>query len=346
MPEPFYPLHAYVCERCFLVQLPRLERAGGDLQRLRLLLLLLGLAGSRTRALRRADDRALRPRAEQPGGRDRQQRRLPAAATSRARGVPVLGIEPAANVAAAAEASGHPDAARVLRRRDWRASSRPSGVAADLLRRQQRARPRARPQRLRARASTPCSRRAASLTIEFPHLLRLIDEDQFDTIYHEHFSYFSLATARRVFAAHGLDLFDVEELPTHGGSLRVYAARAPGDAGSRCAERVERAARARERGRPRDAWPTYRAFAERVARGQARAARLPDRGAGATGEPSPATARRPRATRCSTTAASRADLLDYTVDRSPHKQGRFLPGTRIPIRAPETHLARRGPTTC
>ncbi len=68
-------------------------------------------------------------------------------------------------------------------------------------------------------------------TLEFPHLLRLLDEGQFDTIYHEHFSYFSLGTVQRVFATHGLDLFDVDELPTHGGSLRVYARRArPGTA--------------------------------------------------------------------------------------------------------------------
>ena len=85
------------------------------------------------------------------------------------------------------------------------------------------------------------------ITMEFPHLMRLIEERQFDTIYHEHFSYFSLLTVRRVFAAHGLRLFDVEELPTHGGSLRIYArhdgrsAQPESDAVARAARRARRA---------------------------------------------------------------------------------------------------------
>src|SRR4029077_9590213 len=100
------------------------------------------------------------------------------------------------------------------------------------------------------------------LTLEFPHLLRLMDEDQFDTIYHEHYSYFSLSTVRRIFAAHGLTLFDVEELPTHGGSLRIYA-RHDGDPSKPMGERVvELLAREAMEGFSR--LETYRSFDERV----------------------------------------------------------------------------------
>ena len=178
------------------------------------------------------------------------------------------------------------------------------------------------------------------ITMEFPHLMRLIDENQFDTIYHEHFSYFSFTTARRVFAAHGLRLFDVEELPTHGGSLRIFGCHDDDAAKPRRRARAGAAgARGRRRllGRSRPTSTT----AQRVAERQAADPRDADRAQARRASGSSATARRPRATRCSTTAASGRDFLDYTVDLNPHKQGHLLPGTHIPIRAPEA--IRRGP---
>ncbi len=135
----------------------------------------------------------------------------------------MLGIEPARNVAAAAEARGHPDPGRASSARRLARELVAEGTRADLLVGNNVLAHVPGPQRLRGRARRSLLAPGGVLTIEFPHLLRLMDENQFDTIYHEHFSYFSFATVRKVFAAHGLTLFDVEELPTHGGSLRIYA---------------------------------------------------------------------------------------------------------------------------
>ena len=140
--------------------------------------------------------------------------------------------------------------------------------------RQQRPRPGSGPERLRGRDRDRCSRRAARSRSSFPHLMRLIEANQFDTIYHEHFSYFSLLTAERVFAAHGLAVFDVDELPTHGGSLRLYARHA--ERGTRAlGARCEAFRRREEEAGLRLARAAYAAFA-RAGRGdQAAAARLP-----------------------------------------------------------------------
>jgi len=176
------------------------------------------------------------------------------------------------------------------------------------------------------------------VTMEFPHLLQLIRHNQFDTIYHEHFSYLSFLTTERIFAAHGLRLFDVEELPTHGGSLRIYACHAD-DAGKPAAPAVE-ALRARERAFGLERLETYAAFAERVKEtkrkllefliGAKRAGkRIVGYGAPAKGNT------------LLNYCGIRTDFLEYTVDRSPHKQGCLLPGTRIPIHEPERIRATR-----
>ena len=172
-----------------------------------------------------------------------------------------------------------------------------------------------------------------TVTMEFPHLLRLIEGNQFDTIYHEHFSYFSLLAVERIFAAHGLTVFDVEELWTHGGSLRVWARHAGDDVAPGARRACSSCGGARRQfGLLRV--ETYCRFEERARRHQAAAARAADRACAARASGSRATARPARATRCSTTAASATDLLDFTVDRNPYKQGRFLPGTHIPIHPP------------
>jgi hypothetical protein len=170
------------------------------------------------------------------------------------------------------------------------------------------------------------------ITMEFPHLFRLMEETQFDTIYHEHFSYFSFTTAERVFARHGLTLFDVEEIPTHGGSLRIYARHAANSAAVVTGRMI--ALRHREADAGLDRIETYSGFGERVkeakralldfmiaARREGK--RIAGYGAAAKGNT------------LLNYCGIRGDILDYVVDRSPHKQGRFLPGTHIPVCHPD-----------
>jgi C-methyltransferase C-terminal domain/Methyltransferase domain len=170
-------------------------------------------------------------------------------------------------------------------------------------------------------------------TIEFPHLLTLMRENQYDTIYHEHFSYFSLATAQRVFARHGLAVFDVDELPTHGGSLRVYVAH-EGDPRSAVGSANLADVLARERADGLGIIETYTRFEAQVR--ESKRALLEfligvrRQGRTVVGYGAPA-----KGNTLLNYCGIRTDLIDYTVDRSPHKQGRFLPGTRIPIHAPE-----------
>jgi hypothetical protein len=169
------------------------------------------------------------------------------------------------------------------------------------------------------------------VTMEFPHLLRLMDENQFDTIYHEHFSYFSFFVAEQVFAKHGLTLFDVDEIPTHGGSLRIYAKH---KSDSRPVEARVKDLRAREEAAGLHKADAYRAFAEKVkATKRALLRFLIDANAAGkvvVGYGAPA-----KGNTLLNYCGVRADLLEYTVDRSPHKQGQFLPGTHIPIYSPD-----------
>ena len=170
------------------------------------------------------------------------------------------------------------------------------------------------------------------ITIEFPHLMRLMQENQFDTIYHEHFSYFSFITAEKIFAAHGLTLFDVEELKSHGGSLRIFG-RHVEDTPKAVTAKVEDL-RAREETAGYTRLETYQSFAEQVKETKralldflikAKRAGKQIVGYGAPG----------KGNTLLNYCGIRTDFLDYTVDRSPHKQGKFLPGTHIPIYSPE-----------
>jgi hypothetical protein len=170
------------------------------------------------------------------------------------------------------------------------------------------------------------------ITMEFPHLMRLIDEHQFDTIYHEHFSYFSFMTAREIFAAHGLVLFDVEELWTHGGSLRIYA-RHEADA-PRPVDRTVETMLARERAAGLDCLDRYAAFREGVHETKRKLLEFlisaKREGKTIVGYGAPG-----KGNTLLNYCGIRADFLDYTVDRNPRKQGKFLPGTHIPIFHPE-----------
>ncbi|MGH7684288.1 MAG: methyltransferase domain-containing protein, partial [Vulcanimicrobiaceae bacterium] len=165
------------------------------------------------------------------------------------------------------------------------------------------------------------------ISVEFPHLLNLIEQCQYDTIYHEHFSYLSLGTVQRMFAAHGLTVVDVEELTTHGGSLRVWAAPAPSSppvAGSVAAQLR------RERAAGLDRLATYERFDAAVVESKRTllefliAQKREGRSIAAYGAPA-------KGNTLLNYCGIRNDFIDYTVDRSPHKQGRFLPGTHIPI---------------
>ena len=255
----------------------------------------------------------------------------------RKRGVGVLGIEPTANTAAAAVAKGVPTEVTFLGRKSAAAIVQKHGRA-DLVAGNN------------VLAHVPDLNDFAAglaallkpdgvLTMEFPHLLRLVEGNQFDTIYHEHYSYFWFATAERVFAAHGVTLFDVEELPTHGGSLRIYGQ----PAASRrfaASQRFEELKRAEiEAGIDDPAF--YAAFAARVRETKRKLltflidAKRAGKTVAAYGAPG-------KGNTLLNACGIGTDFIDFTVDRSPHKQGNFLPGSRIPILHPDV-IAERKP---
>jgi hypothetical protein len=170
------------------------------------------------------------------------------------------------------------------------------------------------------------------ITMEFPHLWHLMSENQFDTIYHEHFSYFSCITVNNIFAHHGLRIFDVEKLQTHGGSLRIYACHVE-DTSKPISQNVDNLTSVEEKS-GFDQLGTYLSFSEKVKESkrhileffiQAKRANKSVVGYGA-----PA-----KGNTLLNYCGIRTDFLNFTVDRSPYKQGRFLPGTHIPIYHPD-----------
>jgi 2-polyprenyl-3-methyl-5-hydroxy-6-metoxy-1,4-benzoquinol methylase len=171
------------------------------------------------------------------------------------------------------------------------------------------------------------------LTMEFPHVLQLIEQNQFDTIYHEHFSYFSFLTVEKIFAAHGLKLFDVEELPTHGGSLRIYA-KHDNAIFPAISERVYQV-KEKELAAGLHKIETYITFGEKVKSTKRKLLSflLSAKAEGKTivGYGAPA-----KGNTLLNYCGIGTDFIDYTVDRNPHKQGLYLPGTHIPIYHPDT----------
>lgn len=169
------------------------------------------------------------------------------------------------------------------------------------------------------------------VTMEFPHLLKLMQGRQFDTIYHEHYSYFSLAAAERVFASHGLEIFDVQELPTHGGSLRIYAQHA---SGAQPMHLSVAKVRADELAYGLEGAQAYERFARGVCEVKYALLdlliRLRRDGKRVWGYGAPA-----KGNTLLNYCGIRSDMLECTVDTTPAKQGKFLPGTHIPILAPE-----------
>jgi hypothetical protein len=325
--EPFYPLRVFVCDRCFLVQLEEfeaperifrdypyfssysvswLEHCRSYTERMTEL---LGLGHhSRVVEIASNDGYLLQYFHEH--------------------GIPVLGVEPAANIAEVAMAIGLPTRVEFFGRRVARALAAES--RAELLLGNN------------VLAHVPdlndfvagmkiLLAPGGTITMEFPHLMKLVEEGQWDTIYHEHFCYFSFLVASRVFAAHGLRVFDVEELPTHGGSLRVYGAHHD-DPGKPDTERAL-AMLERERIAGYERLETYTCFGASMEADKRRILEfligLKNEGRCVVGYGAPA-----KGNTLLNYCGVRRDFLDYTVDLNPYKQGRLLPGSHIPIRSP------------
>ncbi|HXP29006.1 MAG TPA: class I SAM-dependent methyltransferase [Solirubrobacteraceae bacterium] len=326
--EPFYPLRALVCGKCFLVQLEEFETpeqifsdyayfssystswlehceryAGEMVER-------LGLdGGSRVVEIASNDGYLLQY------FRDRK--------------IDVLGVEPAANVAEVAVEKGIPTVVEFFGQDTARELAREA--QADLLLGNN------------VLAHVPdlndfvagmklLLKPGGVITMEFPHLMRLIDDNQWDTIYHEHFSYFSFLTVSAVFAAHGLRLFDVQELPTHGGSLRIYGAHADDQTKQQSDAARELAQRERDAGY--EHLETYLGYGARVERDKRQILSflidLKEQGLRVAAYGAPA-----KGNTLLNYCGVRHDMVEYTCDLNPHKQGHFLPGSHIPIRSPE-----------
>ena len=326
--EAFYPLRALVCGKCFLVQLEEFEtpeRIFSDyayfssyssswLDHSRryseLMIERLNLSESSHVVELASNDGYLLQ-------------------YFRERQIPVLGIEPAANVAKVALQKGIPTLVEFFGVQT--AQSLVGESSADLLLGNN------------VLAHVPdindfvggmkiLLKPGGVITMEFPHLMSLIGENQWDTIYHEHFSYLSFLTVSRVFEAHGLRLFDVDELPTHGGSLRIYGCHADD------AEKVESesasALRERERAAGFERIETYLDYSARVERDKRQILSflidLKEQGLRVVGYGAPA-----KGNTLLNYCGIRRDFIDYTCDLNPHKQGHFLPGSHIPIRSPD-----------
>jgi SAM-dependent methyltransferase len=327
--EPFFPLRAFVCESCFLVQVPAYEspeRIFGEYA------YFSSYSDSWLEHARSYTDMMLQRFPMENGAlvieiasNDGYLLRY-----FRERGVDVLGIEPAKNVASAARDAGIPTVVEFFGPALADRLAR-EGKKADLLIGNN------------VLAHVPglndfvtgmktVLAPSGIITMEFPHLMRLINENQFDTIYHEHFSYFSLITVEKVFASHGLVLFDVEELATHGGSLRIYA-RNTEDASKPVNERVGDLLE-RERAYGLTDVGFYRSYGSRVKEKKREILefliRMKREGKTIAGYGAPA-----KGNTLLNYCGVRTDFIEYTVDRNPHKQECYLPGSHIPIFSPE-----------
>ena len=333
--EPFYPLHAYVCDRCFLVQLEEFVAPGEIFSEYAYF---SSYADSWVEHARQYCELMC-----ERFGVDRSSRVVEIASNDGyllqhfvAKGVQVLGVEPAANVAEVAIKKGIPSVVKFFGSQTARELAAEFGKPDLLLGNN-------------VLAHVPDLNdfvagmkillgESGVITMEFPHLLELMQHNQFDTIYHEHFSYFSFTTVTEVFRRHGVTLFDVDRLPTHGGSLRIYGRHA--EDGSKPVSARAREVLALEERSGLQKLETYAAFAEQVRETKralleflidAKRAGKRIVGYGAPG----------KGNTLLNYCAIGTDFLDFTVDRNPHKQGKYTPGTRIPILHPDELIKAR-----
>ena len=326
--EPFYPLRVWVCERCFLVQLQEYVSPAEIFTEYAY------FSSYSTSWLKHAKDYT--DMAAARFGLDGRSRVVEIASNDGyllqyfvEKGIPVLGVEPAANVAKAAVERGVPTVVRFFGQETAGDLVRDPGPANLIVGNN-------------VLAHVPDVNDFVGglkillapdgvVTMEFPHLWRLMDENQFDTIYHEHFSYLSFTTVIEIFSAHGLRIFDVDRIPTHGGSLRIYA----GHAGTiRAEEPAVAALRTAEEAQGFRSTERYASFAPRVEETKRALldflieTRRAGKSVAAYGAPG-------KGNTLLNYCGIRTDFLDFTVDANPYKQGKFTPGTHIPIFNPE-----------
>jgi SAM-dependent methyltransferase len=328
--EPFYPLHAYVCGKCFLVQLAAYVSAEHIF---RDYAYFSSYSDSWVEHARRYAHAMV-----ERFGLGPEHRVVELASNDGyllqhfvAKGIPSLGVEPAANVADVAIRKGIPTLVQFFGEESARGMVA-RGQSADLV------------VANNVLAQVPdlndfvkgikaLLKPRGVVTIEFPHLMQTMQGNQFDQIYHEHFSYFSFGTAVRILAFHGLTVFDVEELPTHGGSLRVYARHLEDDSKPVASRVCGLLAREAEAGFNR--LDCYANFGQQVKQTKRKLLsfliQAKNEGKSVAGYGAPG-----KGNTLLNYCGIREDFLGYTVDRSPHKQGKFLPGTHIPILPPET----------
>jgi SAM-dependent methyltransferase len=327
--ESFYPLRAFVCDQCFLVQLQEFVAPADIFSEYAYF---SSYSSSWVEHARRYADSMIERFKLGPASKvieiaSNDGYLLQHFAT---RAIPVLGVEPAANIAKVAVAKDIPTTICFFGRNTAKRISHEYG----------------RPNLLLGNnvlAHVPDLNDFVSgmklllapdgvITMEFPHLWRLMAENQFDTIYHEHFSYFSFVAVERIFAFHGLLVFDVEELPTHGGSLRIYACHA--DNRALAVEKRVNNLRQREIDDGFQTLSRYRGFEVQV---QAVKRKLlsflidaKQRGKKIVGYGAPG-----KGNTLLNYCGIRTDFLDFTVDANPYKQGKYTPGTHIPILSPD-----------
>lgn len=327
--EVFYPLRVYVCDECYLVQLPG---APTPEQLFSHYPYFSSVSASWLKHAKTYVERMM-----ERFKYDSQSQVIEIASNDgyllqyfNEKGVPVLGIEPAANVAEAAQKAGIPTLVKFFGVETAKELAL-EGKQADLLLGNN------------VLAHVPdvndfvggmkvLLKPNGIITMEFPHLLKLMGENQFDTIFHEHFSYFSFLTVDRVFADHGLAIFDVEEVPTHGGSLRIYARHAE----ARETPKTDRARELRERelNAGFNRIETYASFEEKARITKHKLIKFlvevkqDHRSIVGYGAPG-------KGCILLNYCGIRSDFLDYVVDLSPHKQGLFIPGTHNAIYHPD-----------
>ncbi|MEA1901880.1 MAG: class I SAM-dependent methyltransferase [Thermodesulfobacteriota bacterium] len=327
--EPFYPLHVYICENCYLIQLPEFEAPEHIFSHYAYFSSYseTWLNHARAYAQLMIDRFGFTTKSHviEIASNDGYLLRY-----FKEKNIPVLGVEPAHNVAQVATAAGIPTMVKFFSVETAKELVN-DGKQADLL------------VGNNVLAHVPdlndfvegmkiVLKPWGVITMEFPHLMRLMEENQFDTIYHEHFSYFSLITVEKVFNAHGLTLFDVEELSTHGGSLRIYSCHTE-DTSKPVSERMSDILN-----REIDAGFTnlglYQSFGKRVKETKRNILdfmiKATREGKSLVGYGAPA-----KGNTLFNYCGIGTDFINYTVDRSPYKQGHFLPGTHIPIYHPD-----------